>query len=167
MPPIARPCQVCGGRAYGRFCSYACYRVAELDLATQPNVMVELHAPSGLLTEASEGACSLANETSAVAQRKCVACGGSGRNSKGGPCFPCSRPRTTAGGFSLATEPCVVAESSAPSMGGAADAWPDFSEPGHVLIELPPSDSRPKDANSSATATRDVASSRRDQRTLF
>ncbi len=147
-------CQHCSGPAFGAFCSYRCWRIAnglpidETDLANRktiswkpetieahaaaPTIYAERSTPKGLValpTPATADQVETLPEAAAtvdqvatfhqVEQAKplCIACGDTGRNSKGGLCYPCVR----AGRVS-------------------AEPSPEYSQPINQVeaIELPP-----------------------------
>ncbi len=80
-------CHQCGGPAYGRFCSYSCWRVGR-------GLSGEI--ASRLITDEAFAAWKASPQLFAeVKKRKakpavvCIACGDTGKNSSGGPCRPC------------------------------------------------------------------------------
>lgn len=76
-------CQHCGKPAYGRFCSYACWRIAQGLPVPGPD-----QRTVDSVSDSFEAAI-VSPEALIVSPAGCMACGGTRTNSKGGPCVPC------------------------------------------------------------------------------
>lgn len=119
-------CHACGGPAFGVFCSYACWRVDRgLPTDEKPadfgDATREAHqaAPKIYATPRHHRGHQVAavDQVEAVDQVApvCVACGDTGRNSKGGDCVPCVRAGR------VAADPIAPAELPTPGNQAAAE----------------------------------------------